>query len=123
MWEGLGVQGWALKSRHKVWVRGPEPQLLPVDGRLVCPIQLPGHCIWVWVLRSVGLERAETEGLEGRQLGAHPSAGSIQVVHTEQQAARGAGTCSSSLQLEGDQSGLENLPPGQLLHARALPTC
>ena len=76
----------------------------------------------VWVLWSVGLERAETGGLEGRQLAAHPSTGSIQAVHTKQWAARGAGTCSSSLRLEGDQSGLENLPPGKLLDAWALPT-
>ena len=29
-----------------------------------------------WVLWAVGLERAETAELEGRQLGAHPSSGS-----------------------------------------------
>lgn len=49
----MGVEGWALKSRHKVWVRGPEPQLLPVGGGQDCPIQLPGRYVWLSLASSL----------------------------------------------------------------------
>lgn len=29
------------------------PQLLSVDGRRICPIQLPGHCVWLSLASSL----------------------------------------------------------------------